>query len=122
VDVKRAMLFAPLGSPNKDFYGGDRAGSDLYANSIVALDANTGKLKRYFQTVHPDNWHYDGSSAPILITVKHNGKSIRAVKQTDKNGTLHLAGCKPSLRGQVRGRLRKKPRRPAKAGRRRRSV
>ena len=63
VDVKRGMLFVPLGSANKDFYGGDRAGPDLYGNSIVALDANTGKLKWYFQTVHHDNWDYDDLGA-----------------------------------------------------------
>ncbi|HEV2276162.1 MAG TPA: PQQ-binding-like beta-propeller repeat protein, partial [Acidobacteriaceae bacterium] len=79
VDVKRGMLFVPLGSPNKDFYGGDRQGPDLYGDSIVALDANTGKLKWYFQTVHHDNWDYDDASAPILITVDHDGKSIPAV-------------------------------------------
>ena len=90
VDVKRGMIFVPLGSANKDFYGGDRAGPDLYGNSIVALDANTGKLKWYFQTVHHDNWDYDDSSAPILITVKHNGKEIPAVAQTDKNGLMFI--------------------------------
>lgn len=90
VDVERGMLFVPLGSPNKDFYGGDRAGLNLYGDSIVALDANTGKLKWYFQTVHHDNWDYDDASAPILITVKHNGKEIPAVAQTDKDGLMYI--------------------------------
>jgi glucose dehydrogenase len=90
VDVKRGMLFVPLGSANKDFYGGDRAGLDLYGNSIVALDANTGKLKWYFQTVHHDNWDYDDCSAPILITVKQKGREIPAVAQTDKDGFMYI--------------------------------
>jgi glucose dehydrogenase len=90
VDEKREMLFVPLGSANKDFYGGDRAGLDLYGNSIVALDANTGKLKWYFQTVHHDNWDYDDSSAPLLITVKHDGKEIPAVALTDKDGLMYI--------------------------------
>jgi glucose dehydrogenase len=80
----------PLGSPNTDFYGGDRAGLNLYGDSIVALDAKSGKLKWYFQTVHHDNWDYDDSSAPILITVKHNGKEIPAVAQTDKDGLMYI--------------------------------
>jgi len=90
VDVKRSMLFVPLGSPNRDFYGGDRAGLNLYGDSVVALDANTGKLKWYFQTVHHDNWDFDNSSAPILITVKQNGKEIPAVAQTDKDGLMYI--------------------------------
>jgi glucose dehydrogenase len=90
VDVKRGMLFVPLGSPNTDFYGGDRAGLNLYGNSIVALDAKTGKLKWHFQTVHHDNWDYDNASAPILITVKRNGKEIAAVAQTDKDGLMYI--------------------------------
>lgn len=90
VDVDRGMLFVPLGTPNKDFYGGDRAGLDLYGSSIVALDANTGKLKWYFQTTHHDNWDYDDSSAPILLTVRHDGRSIPAVEQTSKNGFMFI--------------------------------
>lgn len=90
VDLQRGMLFVPLGSANKDFYGADRKGPDLYGNSVVALDANTGKLKWYFQTVHHDNWDYDDSSAPILIMVKHDGKEIPAVAQTDKDGLMYI--------------------------------
>ena len=74
VDVQRGLVFVPIGTPNTDFYGGDRQGSNLYGTSLVALDANTGKLKWYFQTVHHDNWDYDDCSAPILITVKEGRK------------------------------------------------
>jgi len=90
VDVDRGMIFVPLGTPNTDFYGGDRAGSNLYGTSIVALDANTGKLKWYFQTVHHDNWDYDDMSAPILVTVKQHGKEIPGVVQIDKDALMFI--------------------------------
>ncbi len=90
VDVERGMIFVPLGTPNTDFYGGNRAGSNLYGSSLVALDANTGKLRWYFQTVHHDNWDYDNNSAPMLITVKRHGKSIPAVAQLTKQGLMFI--------------------------------
>jgi quinoprotein glucose dehydrogenase len=90
VDVERGMIFVPLGTPNTDFYGGNRAGSNLYGSSLVALDTNTGKLRWYFQTVHHDNWDYDNNSAPMLITVKRHGKSIPAVAQLTKQGLLFI--------------------------------
>ena len=90
VDVQRGMIFVPLGTPNTDFYGGGRVGSNLYGSSLVALDANTGKLKWYFQTVHHDNWDYDDCSAPILITVKRHGKKIPAVAQITKQGLMFI--------------------------------
>jgi quinoprotein glucose dehydrogenase len=90
VDVERGMIFVPLGTPNTDFYGGNRAGSNLYGSSLVALDADTGKLKWYFQTVHHDNWDYDNNSAPMLITVKRHGKSIPAVAQLTKQGLMFI--------------------------------
>ncbi len=90
VDVKRSMIFVPLGTPNTDFYGGDRAGSNLYGSSLVALDANTGKLKWYFQTTHHDNWDYDDTSAPMLVDVKHNGRTIPAVVQITKQALMFI--------------------------------
>ena len=90
VDVQRAIVFVPIGTPNTDFYGGDRAGSNLYGSSLVALDANTGKLKWYFQTTHHDNWDYDPCAAPILITVKQHGRNIPAVAQITKQGLMFI--------------------------------
>jgi glucose dehydrogenase len=90
VDVQRGMVFIPLGTPNTDFYGGDRAGSNLYGSSIVALDASNGKLKWYFQTQHHDNWDYDDCSAPILMTVKQHGQVIPAVAQINKTGLVFI--------------------------------
>jgi quinoprotein glucose dehydrogenase len=90
VDVERSLIFVPIGTPNNDFWGGDRKGSNLYGATLVALDAATGKLKWYFQTTHHDNWDYDLASAPLLIDVKRNGKSIPAVAQITKQGYLFI--------------------------------
>jgi quinoprotein glucose dehydrogenase len=90
VDVERGMIFMPLGTPNNDFFGGDRKGSNLYGSSLVALDAATGKMKWYFQTTHHDNWDYDLTSAPVLMTVKRDHKSIPAVAQSTKQGLLFI--------------------------------
>lgn len=90
VDTRRGMLFVPLGTPNTDFYGGNRQGSNLYGTSLVALDAGTGKLKWYFQTVHHDNWDYDNNAAPILFDVKRHGREIPAVGQITKQGYLFI--------------------------------
>src|SRR5258706_5339143 len=90
VDEKRGMLFVPVGTPNTDFWGGDRKGSNLYGSSLLALDAATGKFKWYCQTRHHDNWDYDLAAAPILITVKRNGKEIPAVAQITKQAYLFI--------------------------------
>ena len=71
------LPIVPIGTPNTDFYGGDRKGSNPYGSTLVALDAATGKLKWYFQTTHHDNWDYDLASAPILITARQNGKNLQ---------------------------------------------
>ncbi len=90
VDTKNGIAFLPVGTPTTDFYGGDRHGSNLYGSSVVAVDAATGKLKWYFQTVHHDNWDYDDTAAPVLITVKQHGKDIPAVAQVTKQGLLFI--------------------------------
>ncbi len=90
LDEERGLLFVPIGTPNPDFYGGDRAGLNLYGSSLVALDAATGKMKWFFQTTHHDNWDYDLTAAPVLVTVKRDGKSIPAVAQSTKQGYLFI--------------------------------
>ena len=90
LDEKRGIVFAPTGSAVTDFYGYDRLGDDLYANTLLALDANTGKRIWHFQGVHHDIWDRDFPSAPALITVRHNGQLIDAVAQTTKQGSLFL--------------------------------
>jgi quinoprotein glucose dehydrogenase len=88
VDVRRGILYVPLGSPTDDFYGADRHGDNLYGNSLVALDAATGKLKWHQQLVHHDLWDFDPAAAPILFEVKRNGRTIPAVAQITKMGIL----------------------------------
>ncbi|QMU27133.1 outer membrane protein assembly factor BamB family protein [Adhaeribacter radiodurans] len=90
VDVKRGIAYLPLGSPTYDYYGADRLGSNLFGNSLVALDARTGKRLWHFQTVHHDLWDYDLASAPQLITVKHKGKRIDAVAAATKHGFMFV--------------------------------
>ena len=90
IDQERGIAYAPTGSAAMDFYGGKRLGANLYADCLLALDALTGKLRWHFQYIHHDTWDYDPSSAPVLLTVKHNGKSIDAVAQTTKTGFVFI--------------------------------
>lgn len=90
VDEKRGMVFLPIGSPTYDFYGGDRKGQNLFANSLVALNAANGRLIWYYQMVHHDLWDYDLPAQPLLITVHHNGRPIPAVAQVTKMGFIFV--------------------------------
>jgi glucose dehydrogenase len=90
VDVERGLVYAPLGSPTSDYYGGDRKGANLYGNAIVALDANTGRLKWHHQLVHHDLWDFDLPAAPTLIDVKRGGRTIPAVAVMTKVTTLFV--------------------------------
>jgi glucose dehydrogenase len=90
LDAEHGILYAPTGSAVMDFYGGDRVGNDLYANSLLALDANTGKRLWHFQGVHHDIWDRDFPSPPALFTFDRNGKHIDAIAQATKQGYLYL--------------------------------
>lgn len=90
LDSKTGLLFAGVGSPTNDFYGGDRAGKGLYGNSVVAIDAETGKLKWHFQAIHHDVWDMDISSPPVLVTLPREGKNVNAVVQTTKTGLIFV--------------------------------
>jgi len=90
LDEKRGIVYVPTGSAVNDFYGADRAGDDLYANTLLALDANTGKRIWHFQGVHHDIWDRDFPSPPALVTVHSGGKTVDAVAQTTKQGFLFL--------------------------------
>jgi len=90
VDQKRGIVFLPIGSPAYDFYGGDRKGKNLFGNSLVALNAATGKLLWYFQMVHHDLWDYDLPAQPSLVTIKQNGRAIPAVVQVTKMGLVFV--------------------------------
>jgi len=90
LDEKRGIVYAPLGSPTYDFYGADRKGQNLFGNSLVALDANTGKLLWYFQTVHHDLWDYDLPAPANLVTIRRDGKTIDAVALVSKTAFLYV--------------------------------
>ena len=90
LDANRGIVYAPTGSPVFDFYGADRLGDDLFADTLLALDAQTGKRLWHFQGVHHDIWDRDFPSPPALVSVKRNGKRIDAVAQTTKQGFLFL--------------------------------
>jgi quinoprotein glucose dehydrogenase len=90
IDQKTGIAYVPLGSASMDFYGGKKRGADLFADCMLALDANTGKRIWHFQYIHHDTWDWDPSSAPVLLTVMHNGNNIEAVAQTTKTGFVFL--------------------------------
>jgi quinoprotein glucose dehydrogenase len=90
VDIERGMVFLPIGSPSYDFYGADRKGKGLFGNSLVALNAATGKLIWYYQLVHHDVWDYDLPAQPTLITVHRDGREIPAVAQVTKMGFIYV--------------------------------
>ncbi len=90
VDVQRRLVFVPTGSATPDFYGGARVGRNLFANSLVALDATTGRRIWHFQTVHHDIWDRDLPAAPNLVTVTHDGRRVDAVAQITKTGYVFL--------------------------------
>ena len=90
IDYNTGIAYIPLGSVAMDFYGGKRPGNDLFGDCMLALDANTGEYKWHFQYIHHDTWDWDPSSAPVLLTVHHDGKDIDAVAQTTKTGFVFL--------------------------------
>lgn len=90
VDTQRGIVFIPTASPKFNFYGGDRAGADLFGDSLLALDAGTGKLLWHFQMVHHDIWDYDNTSAPKLLTVMHDGKPEDVVAEAGKTGWVYV--------------------------------
>ncbi|HET8966685.1 MAG TPA: PQQ-binding-like beta-propeller repeat protein [Candidatus Acidoferrum sp.] len=90
LDAVRGIVYVPTGSAASDFYGTDRAGDDLYANCLLALDARTGKRLWHFQAVRHDIWDRDFPSPPVLLAVQRDGKPIDAVAQTSKQGFVYL--------------------------------
>ena len=88
VDAARHLVFVPTGSASPDFFGGQRLGDNRWANSVVALDGETGTLKWGQQLVHHDLWDYDVASQPTLADLVHDGKRVAAVIQATKTGFL----------------------------------
>ena len=90
LDAAHGIVYAPTGSAVFDYYGGDRAGDDLYADTLLALDAATGKRIWHFQGVHHDIWDRDFPSPPVLFDLIRNGKPVNALAQTTKQGYLYV--------------------------------
>ncbi|MBZ5683452.1 MAG: pyrroloquinoline quinone-dependent dehydrogenase [Acidobacteriia bacterium] len=90
LDVRRGIVYVPTGSAASDFYGADRVGDDLFANCLIALNAETGERIWHFQAVRHDLWDRDFPSAPVLVTLKRDGKPVDAVVQTSKQGFLFI--------------------------------
>ena len=86
LDEARGLLYLPTSTPSSDYYGGQRPGANLLAESLVCLDAATGKLKWYFQTVHHGLWDWDIPAQPNLVTITVDGRRIDAVAQVTKRG------------------------------------
>jgi quinoprotein glucose dehydrogenase len=86
LDEKRGLVYVPVGTPSNDYFGGTRPGANVYAESIVCLDAKTGSRKWHFQLVHHGLWDYDAASPPNLVTITVDGRKIDAVVQLTKQG------------------------------------
>jgi quinoprotein glucose dehydrogenase len=90
IDEASGIVYIPTGTARYDHYGGNRQGDNLFANSILALDARNGKRIWHFQTIHHDLWDYDLPQAPKLLTLKRGGKNIPVVAQASKQGFLFV--------------------------------
>jgi glucose dehydrogenase len=90
VDEEHGIVYEPVSGPGANFYGGDRPGANLFGNALVALDAATGKMKWYFQTVHHELWDYNLPPAPGLIDIVKSGKKIQALVQVGKSGYMFI--------------------------------
>ncbi|MBN8831984.1 MAG: PQQ-binding-like beta-propeller repeat protein [Sphingomonadales bacterium] len=89
-DEKSGTLYMPIGGPSANYYGGDRKGANLFGNSLVAVDALTGKYKWHFQTIHHDLWDSDLPAPPVLVDVKVGGRKIEALAETGKPGLMYI--------------------------------
>jgi len=90
VDAKRGIAYLPFGAPTFDRYGGDHKGLNLFSDSLVAVDASTGKYLWHFQVTHHDIWDYDLDTPPVLLDVKKDGKTIPAVAAMNKSALLFI--------------------------------
>jgi membrane-bound PQQ-dependent dehydrogenase (glucose/quinate/shikimate family) len=90
VDPERHLVFVPTGSASPDFYGGARPGDDKWADSVVALEARTGKMVWGFQLVHHNLWDFDTACPPLLATLEHDGRQVPVVVQGNKTGFLYV--------------------------------
>ena len=90
LDAERGLLYMPVAGPSANYWGGDRPGNNLFGNSIVAVDAETGKYRWHFQTVHHDVWDFDMPSPPVLVDIMQNGRRVPALASIGKTGYMFI--------------------------------
>ena len=90
IDAERGILYMPVSSPAANYWGGDCPGNNLFGNSIVAVDAETGKYRWHFQTVHHDVWDFDMPSPPVLVDIMQNGRRVPALASIGKTGYMFI--------------------------------
>jgi glucose dehydrogenase len=90
VDTERGLIFLPIGQPAAQYYGGHRPQQNLYGSSVVALDANTGKVRWYFQLTHHDVWDYDNAAAPVLADIRFHGGMRKILMHAGKTGMMYI--------------------------------
>ena len=90
VDPELGIVYIPTGTARYDFYGANRIGQNLFADSLIALDARSGKRLWHFQMIHHDLWDYDLPTAPKLLTIEHDGIAVPAVAQPSKQGFVYV--------------------------------
>ena len=90
VDEQRGLVYMPVSGPGMNYYGGDRPGNNLFSNTTVALDAQTGRLKWHFQNIRHELWDYNLPPAPGLIDIRRNGTTIPALAQVGKSGFMFI--------------------------------
>jgi quinoprotein glucose dehydrogenase len=90
VDEQRGLVYMPVSGPGMNYYGGDRPGDNLFSNTTIALDAQTGRLKWHFQNIRHEIWDYNLPPAPGLIDIRKDGKTIPALAQVGKSGFMYI--------------------------------
>jgi quinoprotein glucose dehydrogenase len=90
LDAERGLLYMPVAGPSGNYWGGDRPGHNLFANSIVAVDAETGRYRWHFQTVHHDLWDADMPNPPVLVDIQQNGRRVPALASVGKTGYMFI--------------------------------
>jgi quinoprotein glucose dehydrogenase len=90
VDAERGLVYLPVSTPSNDYYGGQRKGDNLFAESVVCVDARTGKRIWHFQTIHHGLWDYDMPAPPVLGTIRVNGRAIDMVTVLGKTGFAYV--------------------------------
>lgn len=90
VDEQRGVVYLPTGAPDKGEYGGDRKGANLFANSVIAVDIQTGQYKWHFQTIHHDLWDADPPSPPALFDIRLGGRTVPIAVVTTKSGYMYI--------------------------------